>query len=71
MTLMIVVVEVLYNILYKMFVKELLNLNIGYNFNDNNLREMINLVNAIDYIERNTLKNEEIVKILQYYEEKL
>lgn len=68
---MIVVVEVLYNILYKMFVKELLNLNIGYNFNDNNLREMINLVNAIDYIERNTLKNEEIIKILQYYEEKL
>lgn len=54
-----------------MFVKELLNLNIGYNFNDNNLREMINLVNAIDYIERNTLKNEEIIKILQYYEEKL
>lgn len=68
---MIVVVEVLYNILYKMFAKELLNLNIGYNFNDNNLREMINLVNAIDYIERNTLKNEEIIKILQYYEEKL
>lgn len=68
---MIVVVEVLYNILYKIFVKELLNLNIGYNFNDNNLREMINLVNAIDYIERNTLKNEEIIKILQYYEEKL
>lgn len=65
------VVEVLYNILYKMFVKELLNLNIGYNFNDNNLREMMNLVNAIDYIERNTLKNEEIIKILQYYEEKL
>lgn len=54
-----------------MFTKELINLNIGYDFNENNLLEMMNLINAIDYIERSAPSNNEIIKILQYYEEKL
>jgi hypothetical protein len=57
-------VEILYNTLYRLFSNELLNLNIGYEFNTKTLFTMNELVNAIDYIE-----NGNPSKIIQYYEE--
>lgn len=67
---MIAIVETLYNILYYIFSKELLNLNIGYEFNRDSLRSIMDIVNAIDYIRHNNATNSEIIKIIQYYDEK-
>ncbi len=61
--------EILYNTLYRLFSNELLNLNIGYEFNTKTLFTMNELVNAIDYIENGNPSSEEIIKIMQYYEE--
>ena len=61
--------EILYNTLYRLFSNELLNLNIGYEFNTKTLFTMNELINAIDYIEHGNPTNNEIIKIIQYYEE--
>lgn len=66
--LIIVVVEVLYNVLYRLFTNELLKMNIGYSFDPHTLAMMNDLINAIDYIECGNPKDEEIIKIIQYYE---
>ena len=60
--------EILYNTLYRLFSNELLNLNIGYEFNARTLSAMNELVNAIDYIENGNPSSDEIIKIMQYYE---
>ena len=61
--------EILYNTLYRLFSNELLNLNIGYEFNARTLSAMNELVNAIDYIENGNPSSDEIIKIMQYCEE--
>ena len=61
--------EILYNTLHRLFSNELLNLNIGYEFNARTLSAMNELVNAIDYIENGNPSSDEIIKIMQYYEE--
>lgn len=61
--------EVLYNKLYKLFVKELINLNIGHEINKKSLYVMNELIQAIDYIENGNPTNNKIIKIIQYYEE--
>ena len=61
--------EILYNTLYRVLSNELLNLNIGYEFNARTLSAMNELVNAIDYIENGNPSSDEIIKIMQYYEE--
>lgn len=61
--------EILYNLLYNIFVKELININIGYIHSKKSLFTMNELINAIDYIEHGHPTNEEIIKIIQYYEE--
>lgn len=66
---MIAAVEILYNTLYRLFSKELVNLNIGYNFNPNTLCTMNELINAIDYIKYGCPYSEEVIKLIQYYEE--
>lgn len=63
------VVEILYNELYKIFAQELININIGHLPNKKSLFTMNEIVNAIDYIEHENLTNSEIIKIIQYYEE--
>lgn len=66
---MIVDVERLYIKLHKLFSQELLNLNIGYSQDISNLKPIMDLINAIDYIENNNPSNDEIVKIINYYGE--
>lgn len=61
--------EILYNLLYNIFVKELINVNIGYTYNPKSLFMMNELINAIDYIEHGHPTNDEIIKMIQYYEE--
>lgn len=66
---MIVVVGILYNKIYKLFIMELINVNIGYRHNKNSLFKMNEIINAIDYIRNGNPKNSEIIKIIQYYEQ--
>ena len=61
--------EILYNELYKIFVQELININIGHLPDKKALFTMNELINAIDYIEHRNPTNNEIIKIIQYYEE--
>lgn len=63
----IAAVEKLYIKLYKLFSSELLNMNIGYDFNLNKLQEMVDLVQAIDYIQNGNPTRKEIIKIINYY----
>lgn len=59
--------EVLYNLLYKIYTEELLNLNIGYSFNKSRLSLMNELINSIYYITQGNPSNDEIIKLIQYY----
>lgn len=61
--------EILYNELYKIFVQELININIGHLPDKKALFTMNELINAIDYIEHGNPTNNEIIKTIQYYEE--
>lgn len=67
--LIVAVVEILYNILYKWLTQELLELNIGYEPNKRRLEAMTTLVHAIDYIENSNPSTQEVIEIIQYYEE--
>ena len=60
--------EILYKKLYKLFVEELLALNIGYEYNLKRLEAMTMIVHAIDYIEHAHPTNEEILEIINLYE---
>lgn len=44
-------------------------MNIGYEHNKNSIKMMNNIVNAIDYIKHGHPSSNEIIKIIQYYEE--
>lgn len=59
--------EKLYIKLYKIFYSELLNMNIGYDYDLDKLQEMLDLVQAIDYIQNGNPNKKEIIKILNYY----
>lgn len=59
--------ERLYIKLYKIFSSELLNMNIGYDYDLDKLQEMLDLVQAIDYIQNGNPNKNEIIKILNYY----
>lgn len=66
----IVAVEELNIKLYKLFVKQLTELNIGYSFNEKALIEMMDIINAIDYIKHGYAYKSEIHKIISIYGEK-
>lgn len=61
--------EILYNILYTIYSREVLYLNIGYTFNKKSLSAIMDIINAIDYINYGNPTNNEVIKIIQYYEE--
>lgn len=60
-------VNKLYQKLYYMFKTELLNLNIGYDYNRSSLEQMIDIINAIDLL-KTQLPREESLKIIKLYE---
>ena len=61
--------EILYNKLLALLEQELLEASIGYMPNKNRLGEMTTLVQVIDYIENARPSDQEILGIIQYYEE--
>ncbi len=56
----------LYTKLYNLYLKALLNLNIGYGMQSSD--QMIDIINAIDLIKNGNLKDSEILRIFSYYE---
>lgn len=42
-------------------------MNIGYDYNSGKLQEMVDLVQAIDYIQNGNPTRKEIIKIINYY----
>ena len=59
----------LYTILYEIFKKELIKLNIGYEYNLSALSCMKEIIHAITYIKHGELTPWEAEKILRKYEE--
>lgn len=62
------VVEQLNIKLYRLFIEELTDLNIGYGFNRLRMRKIMDIINAIEYISNYNLSRKEIIKIINYYE---
>lgn len=62
------VVEQLNIKLYRLFIEELTDLNIGYEFNRLRMRKIMDIINAIEYICNYNLNRKEIIKIINYYE---
>lgn len=66
-SVVVAVVEDLFNLLYTIYTKQLLELNIGYQFNKDNMCKMNEIINAMYYIQHANPTNDEILKIIQHY----
>jgi hypothetical protein len=64
---MIVDVDILNIKLYQLFVVQLMEQNIGYNYNRVRLQQMIDIVQMIDYIQNGNPSKKEIQKIINIY----
>ena len=64
---MIVAVDLLNIKLYNLFVKNLTNLNIGYEIDRADLQQMIDIIQAIDYIQTGHPSKKEVRKIINIY----
>lgn len=53
--------------LYQLFVVQLMEHNIGYNYNRARLQQMIDIVQMIDYIQNGNPSKKEIQKIINIY----
>lgn len=60
--------DILYRQLYEVFRKELIKLNIGYEFDKSTLSYMNDLINAIDFLEHGNSTYTEAIKIIQRYD---
>ena len=60
--------DILYRKLYEVFRKELIKLNIGYEFDRSTLSYMNDLVNAIDFLNNGNPTNTEAITIILRYE---
>ena len=66
--IVIVSMRELYELLYKIYIKELNHVVIGYPIDQTRLRLMFDIMNAIEYIRHGKPLTSEISKIIQYYE---
>lgn len=64
-----VIVEVLFKLLYQLYVQEILDLNIGNAFNKERIDKMTDIVNALCYIQNKQVSNKDVIKIIQHYDE--
>lgn len=60
--------DLLNNRLYQLFVLELMNLNIGYEMSKSRISNMVDIVQAIDYIQNGDPSKKEIQKLINIYE---
>lgn len=60
--------DLLNNRLYQLFVLELMNLNIGYEMSKSRISNMVDIIQAIDYIQNGDPSKKEIQKLINIYE---
>lgn len=60
--------DLLNNRLYQLFVLELMNLNIGYEMSKSRVSNMVDIIQAIDYIQNGDPSKKEIQKLINIYE---
>lgn len=59
--------DLLNNRLYQLFVLELMNLNIGYEMSKSRISNMVDIIQAIDYIQNGDPSKKEIQKLINIY----
>lgn len=52
--------------LYKLYQEEVLDLNIGYNFNSNRIGEMFDLIYIIDFLSNECVSDEDKKYIMEF-----
>lgn len=52
--------------LYKLYQEEVLDLNIGYNFNSNRMSEMFDLIYVIDFLSNECVSDEDKKYIMKF-----
>lgn len=57
----------LYKELYMLYSNELMNLNIGYSYNQSNLNKMMDIVSSINYIQQCPFTEDDLKYIKVYY----
>ena len=57
----------LYKELYMLYSNELMNLNIGYSYNQSNLNKMMDIVSSINYMQQCPFTEEDLKYIKVYY----
>lgn len=57
----------LYKELYMLYSNELMNLNIGYSYNQSNLNKMMDIVSSINYMQQCPFTEDDLKYIKVYY----
>lgn len=66
--MLVIAMDRLYEELYMLYSKELMNLNIGYSYNENNINKMMDIVGAINYLQQCPHRKDDLKYISIYHE---
>ena len=65
--MIVVAMDKLYKELYMLYSNELMNLNIGYSYNQSNLNKMMDIVSSINYMQQCPFAEDDLKYIKVYY----
>lgn len=65
--MIVIVMDKLYKELYMLYSNELMNLNIGYSYNQSNLNKMMDIVSSINYMQQCPFTEDDLKYIKVYY----
>ena len=65
--MIVIAMDKLYKELYMLYANELMNLNIGYSYNQSNLNKMMDIVSSINYMQQCPFTEDDLKYIKVYY----
>jgi hypothetical protein len=65
--MIVIAMDKLYKELYMLYSNELMNLNIGYSYNQSNLNKMMDIVSSINYMQQCPFTEDDLKYIKVYY----
>lgn len=65
--MIVIAMDKLYEELYMLYSNELMNLNIGYSYNQSNLNKMMDIVSSINYMQQCPFTEDDLKYIKVYY----